>query len=190
MCLNPASINALRYRFFSSAGICRLRPCHASRGHSISVTALRTTEFQRLFKELLRAVEETFAHWSVFLSTKRGELFELMALLWIQARRHLHDQPRKQIAVATAIHICDAFATELEHLSALRACGDFYMRLTFERRHVDLTAQCRNRKRDWHIAIQIVCFTVKKVWLLNVDHHVKVTRCTAANPSLAVSRRT
>src|SRR5215472_13326813 len=97
MCLNPASIRARRYRVFSSVGICRLRPCHASRGHSISVTALRTTELRRLSKKFLRAVEETFAHWSVFLTAKRGELFELAALLWIQARRYLHDQPRKQI---------------------------------------------------------------------------------------------
>src|SRR4029453_6065642 len=95
MCLNPASIRARRKRVFSAVGICRLRPCHASRGHSINVTALRTTELRRLSKEFLGWVEETFAHWRFFLAAKRGEFLELLALLWIQARRHLHDQPRE-----------------------------------------------------------------------------------------------
>src|SRR5208282_635483 len=38
MCLKPAEISALRYVVFSSAGIWPLRPCQASRGHSISLT--------------------------------------------------------------------------------------------------------------------------------------------------------
>src|SRR5262245_40524802 len=81
MCLNPTSIKPRRYRLFSSVGICRLRPCQASRGHSISVTALRTTEILRLLKEFLRPVEETFAHRSVFLATTRDELLQHSALL-------------------------------------------------------------------------------------------------------------
>src|SRR5262249_8153744 len=187
MCLNPASIRARRYRVFSSVGICRLRPCHASRGHSISVTALRTTELLRLSKEFLRAIEETFAHWSVFLAAKRGELLKLLALLWIQPRWHFDDQPREKIARTRPVHVGYAFATEFEHLTALRACGDFNMRLAFKRRYVDLAAQRRNGKRDWHVAIQIVCFAMKDFVLFNVNHHVKVTRCTAADPGLAVS---
>src|SRR6266576_6113680 len=95
MCLNPTSIRVRKYWVFNSVGISRLRPCHASRGHSISVTALRTTELRDLSKKFLCAVEETFAHWSVFLAAKRGELLQLAALLWIQARGHLHDQPRE-----------------------------------------------------------------------------------------------
>src|SRR4029078_7671692 len=98
MCLNPAPINARRYRVFSSVGICRLRPCHASRGHSISVTALRTTELRRLSEEFLRAVEKTFARRSIFLAAERGNLLELLLLLRIQARRDLHDQPGEKIA--------------------------------------------------------------------------------------------
>src|SRR5215471_6672322 len=92
--------------------------------------------------------------------------------------------------MAPAVHVCYAFATELEHLSALRACGDFNMCLAFKRRHVDLAAQCRNGKRDWHVTIQIVGFAVKDVVLLDVDHHIKVARCTATYARLAVSRRT
>jgi hypothetical protein len=64
------------------------------------------------------------------------------------------------------------------------------MGLAFKRRHVDLAAQCRNGKRDWHVAIQIVGFAMKDVVLLDVDHDIKITRCTAADARLAVSRRT
>src|SRR4029077_6807095 len=92
MCLNPASTRARKYRAFSSIGICRVRPCQAARGHSIRITALRTTELGRLFKEFLCAVEETFAHWSVLLTAKCSELLELAAFLWIETRRHLNDQ--------------------------------------------------------------------------------------------------
>src|SRR6478672_12603777 len=92
--------------------------------------------------------------------------------------------------MTAAVHVCYAFATELEHLSALRASGDFNEGLAFKRRHVDLAGQCRNGKRDWHVAIQIVGFAVKDVVLLHVDHHIEVTRCTAADARLAVSRRT
>src|SRR4029077_8681367 len=155
-------------------GICRLKPCHASRGHSISVTALRTTELRCLSKKFLCAVEETFAHWSVFLAAKRSELLEFEALLWIQARGHLHDQPREWNAMTAAVYVRYAFATELEHLSALGPRGDFNIGLTFKRRHVDLTAQCRNGKRDWHIAIQIVGFTMEDVVLFDMDTPQKI----------------
>jgi len=150
----------------------------------------RMSLFLRLLEKFLRAVEKTFAHWSVFLAAKLGELLQLATLLWIQARRDLHDQPREQIAMTTPVHVCYAFATELEHLSALCACGDFNMRLAFKRWYVDLAAQCGNGKRDWHIAIQIIGLPVKDVVLLNVDYHVKVTRCAAADARFAVSGRT
>src|SRR6516162_2866130 len=144
----------------------------------------------RLLKKFLRAVEETFAHWSVFFAAKLGKLLQLATLLRIQARRDLHDEPREQIAMTTPVHVCYAFATKLEHLSALCACGDFNMRLAFKRWYVDFAAQCRNGKRDWHIAIQIIDLAVKDVVLLNVDYHVKVTRGAAADARFAVSRRT
>src|SRR5690349_20139260 len=85
----------------------------------------------RILKKFLRAVEKTLAHWSVFLAAKLGELLQLATLLRIQARRDLHDQPREQIAITSPVHVCYAFATQLEHLSALCACRDFNVRLPF-----------------------------------------------------------
>src|SRR4029077_21075948 len=92
--------------------------------------------------------------------------------------------------MTAAVHVCYAFAAELEHLSALCTRGDFNVGLAFKRRHVDLAAQCRNGKWDRHVAVQIVGFAVKDVVLLDVDHDIKITRGTAADARLAVSRRT
>src|SRR4029077_18654865 len=39
ICLNPAPINARRYWTFMAAGIWPLRPCQASRGHSMILTS-------------------------------------------------------------------------------------------------------------------------------------------------------
>ena len=41
----------------------------------------RMSMFLRLLEKFLRAVEKTFAHWSVFLAAKRSELLEFEALL-------------------------------------------------------------------------------------------------------------
>ena len=71
----------------------------------------RMSMFLRLLEKFLRAVEKTFAYWSVFLAAKLGELLQLATLLWIQARRNLHDQPREQIAMTPPVHVCYAFAT-------------------------------------------------------------------------------
>src|SRR6476646_2360253 len=71
----------------------------------------RMSMFLRLLEKFLRAVEKTFAHWSVFLAAKLGELLQLATLLWIQARRNLHDQTREQIAMTPPVHVCYAFAT-------------------------------------------------------------------------------
>src|SRR5262249_40425894 len=98
----------------------------------------------RLSEEFLSALKKTFAHRGVFIAAKRGELLELSALLWIQARWHLDNQPRKQITVTASVYVRDAFATQFEHLPALRASGDFKMGLAFESRHVNFAAQGRN----------------------------------------------
>ena len=55
----------------------------------------RMSMFLRLLEKFLRAVEKTFAHWSVFLAAKLGELLQLATLLRIQARRHFHDEARE-----------------------------------------------------------------------------------------------
>src|SRR6476659_5156866 len=92
--------------------------------------------------------------------------------------------------MTATVHVCYAFATELEHLSALGARGDFNVGLAFKCRDVDLTAQCRNGKRDWHLAIQIVGFAMEDVVLLDVDHDIKISGCSPADARLAVSGRT
>src|SRR6266576_829242 len=44
--------------------------------------------------------------------------------------------------------------------------------------------------KGWHVALHLVGFAMKDAVLLDVDHDIKVTRCTAADARLAVSRRT
>src|ERR1700730_17054352 len=53
MCLNPAPISARRYWTLTAGGIWPLRPCQASRGHSMilisfAINQKSTTETQRL----------------------------------------------------------------------------------------------------------------------------------------------
>src|SRR5579859_5336469 len=53
-CLNPAPISARRYCVLVSAEICCLRPCHASRGHSISLIDIGKTFFTTEARSALR----------------------------------------------------------------------------------------------------------------------------------------
>src|SRR5437762_717018 len=105
ICLNPASISACKYCAFTSVGISLLRPCHASRGHSISFTVslgivvpgeewsgdLPFVVFRPLFEEFFCVFEESFTNGRVFLTAKRSEFLELVPLFRIQTRWHLHE---------------------------------------------------------------------------------------------------
>src|SRR5262249_15015697 len=133
---------------------------------------------------------ETFAHWSVFIAAKRSEFLKLTALLWVQARRHFDDQPCKQICLTAPVNVCYPLSAQLKHLARLRACGDFKVRFALQRRHIDFAAQSRNPEWDRHVAVQIVPFAVKDIVLLDVNDHVQIACGSAANASLAISRRT
>ena len=89
-----------------------------------------------------------------------------------------------------AVHVGDAFATQLEHLTTLRASGNFDMGLAFNSRHRDLAAECRNGKWNGYFAVQIVVFAMENVVLPDVHDDIKITRRTAANARLAISWRT
>src|SRR5262252_8180696 len=89
-----------------------------------------------------------------------------------------------------SIHVQDAFATKLEHLAALRAGRNLYIRFAFQRWHRHFAAERRGRKRNWHFTIQIVFVALKDRMFLNVNDHIKVALRSTTNPGFAVARRT
>ena len=68
----------------------------------------------QLPEKFFRAFEETFAQRRVFFAAESGELFELLALLAVQSRRHFDQQTREQIAALARVDVNNAFAAQLE----------------------------------------------------------------------------
>jgi len=89
--------------------------------------------------------------------------------------------------MATAVDVHDSFAAHFEHLRALRPGWHFEMCFAFQRRHINFAAQGRTGERDWHLAIQIVAFTLKDFVFLDVDDHIKVAWWTTANAGFPVA---
>ena len=70
-------------------------------------------------KKFFRAIEEAFVQRSVFVAAESGKFFELLALLAVQAARHFDQQTREEIAAIAAVDVDNAFAAQLEDLTAL-----------------------------------------------------------------------
>ena len=88
--------------------------------------------------------------------------------------------------MTTTVDIHDSFVAQFEHLPALRPGGHLKMRFALQRRHINLAAQSRDGKWDWHLAIQIIGFALKDFVLLDVNHDIKVARRRATDPGLAI----
>src|SRR2546423_5431314 len=140
-----------------------------------------------LSEKFLRAFEKALAQGRVFIAAKRREFLKLTTLLRVQARRHLDNQTREQIAAAPPINICNSFAAHFKHLPALRPGGHFQMRPAFKSRHINFATQSRNGKRDRYVTIQIIAFALKDLVLSNVYNHIKIARRTTARADLAVA---
>src|SRR5271165_457045 len=73
--------------------------------------------------------------------------------------------------------------------SALRSGRNLEQRLALQCRHFRFAAQCRSRKRNRHLAIEVVLFAGENFVLANMHHDVKIARRTAANSGFTISGR-
>src|SRR5262249_8092538 len=64
------------------------------------------------------------------------------------------------------------------------------MRPAFKRRHINLTAQSRNRKRNWDFTVQVIALPLKDLMFLNVYDDIKIARRTTASAGFPVAQRT
>jgi hypothetical protein len=91
--------------------------------------------------------------------------------------------------MAAAIDVHNSFVAQFEHLPALRTRGHLEMRFAFQRGHINLAAQSRDRKWNWHLAIQIIAFALKDFVFLDMNHDVKVAGQAAADAGLTIAQR-
>src|SRR4029077_15343981 len=91
--------------------------------------------------------------------------------------------------MAAPIDVHDTFAAQFKHLPALSARRHFKMRFAFQCRHINLAAQSRDGKWDWHLAIQIIAFALKDFVFLDMNHDVKVAGRTSADTGLTIAQR-
>ena len=82
----------------------------------------------------------------------------------------------------------NAFAAQLEHLSALRAGGDLQIGFAFESRHMHFAPERRNRERDRDFAIQIIFVALENLVFLHMDYDVEVALGPAPNSGFSIAR--
>lgn len=102
-------------------------------------------------------------------------------------RWHFDDQARQQIAPFVAIHLHNAFSTQLEYLAALSSRRYSQMSFAFKRRNIDLPAKRGNRERDRQFAIKIIFVALEDFVFLDVDHDIKIALRPTANSNLSIS---
>ena len=66
-------------------------------------------------------------------------------------------------------HVADALVAQTEGLAALRAFGDRYARLSFERRHFDFAAERRRRERNRQIHMKVITVALENLARTDAD---------------------
>ena len=125
-------------------------------------------------EEALGFFEEGFALGVSFVSGELGEFFELVAKLPGQPRGHFDKDAHEQVAVAVAVNVGHALVAHAEHGAGLSARRDLQPRRAAQRRHVDLAAERRGGKVDWHLAQQIVALADEQIVRPHVHDDVEI----------------
>src|SRR2546421_6017242 len=86
-----------------------------------------------------------------------------------------------------ALDVLDTFAFESKHRARLCSRRKFDVGLAGQRGHFDFRAQRGLDKTDWHIANQVVPFTLKNLVPFDMHHHVKISRRPASPAAFAVA---
>src|SRR4051812_29336969 len=127
----------------------------------------------------------------LFLRQHSVQFLERVLLFFGELLRDRDAGDRVEIAVAAAVDVRHAFAAQLEAGARLRAGRHLHRFASVERRHVDRATQRECRKSHWHLAVEVVFFTMEEWMLLHVHDDIEVTRRTASRSvfSLAVQSK-
>src|SRR6185369_12952523 len=102
------------------------------------------------------------------------QLAQELALPVGEAHRRLDHDLAHEIARVARAHALDALGAQAENLPRLRLHGDLDLGAAVERGNLDLTAQCRLREADRHLAVEVVALALEDAVGFQVDHHVEV----------------
>src|SRR4051794_39099710 len=94
-----------------------------------------------------------------------------------------------EIAGHRAAHRPDPLVPQPEHLARLRLRRYAQLRLTVERRNLDLPAERGGRKAHRHFAMQVGAVAREDRMCLEIDDHVEVARRTAVRAGFALARQ-
>src|SRR4051794_8602478 len=94
-----------------------------------------------------------------------------------------------EIAGHRAAHGPDPLVPQPEHLARLRLRRYAQLRLTIERRNLDLATERGSREAHRHFAMQIGAVAREDRMCLEIDDHVEVARRTAVRAGFALARQ-
>src|SRR4051812_1217416 len=115
------------------------------------------------------------------------ELFEQLALLLVQALRHLDAQAREHVALAAARELRRAAAADAEQLAVLRARGHLQRHRALGRRYLDRRPERGVRIGHRHVDDQIGATALVDRRLRDVGDDVEVAGGRAAVAGLALA---
>src|SRR5262249_53631981 len=116
---------------------------------------------------------------------RRREFLEQTALFLRQFLRDGDARDDVEVAMAAARHVRHSLGAQLEPRARLRAGADFDRLFAVQERHPDLAAERERRKRDRHLAVEVVLFAMEERVLLHVDDDVEIARGAAGGAVLA-----
>ena len=115
------------------------------------------------------------------------EFAKQFLLLARQVDRRFDQDVEIKIARVTGTHVADALVAQTEGLAALRAFGDRYARLSFERRHFDFAAERRRRERNRQIHMKVITVALENLARTDADFDVEIACSAAVEPRLALA---
>src|ERR1043166_2247194 len=123
-------------------------------------------------KEIFGLFKKSLAERAFFAVTELGEFLELGFLVSGKMRWHFDVDAHVQIALPIALNIFNAFPLEPKHRGRLRARGNFYGRLTFQRRYFNVRAERSLDEIYRHLAKQIVAVALEYRVRFDVQHDI------------------
>ena len=141
----------------------------------------------RLLEQFLCFLEEALAHGAFLAVAKLGKLMQLRLLILRKVSGHLDIDADVQIATAITLDILDAFAFQTKHCARLGARWDFDRGSPVQCWDIDFCAECCLHKAHRHFAQQIIAVALEDGMGLDVEHHIKIARRSAAKARFPIT---
>src|SRR6266508_248530 len=121
------------------------------------------------------------------LAAQPVQLLQQIALLLVDALRHLDAHAREHVALTGAGQARCAAALDAQQLAVFGAGGNLERDGALRRRHVDLAAEGGHREGHRHLDDEIVAAPFVRLGRRHVRHDDEVARGTAVLPGLALA---